>query len=104
MIYVPINDLDNYCVIVEDKDTIRAINKEEISGTYEYTDFYVNSHYLYKKSYTTFLPSECLTDVSNSWYYRNDVSDIFLMCFIGALFFVGIPLVIFSRMFPRFKR
>lgn len=105
MFYVPIDNLNDYCVVVQDKDTIRAIEKNDVSGIYEYKDFFVNSHYLYKTGYLNDISSyNCLNNITNNWYYRNDLSDIFIICFIGALFIIGLPLVIFSRIFPRFRR
>ena len=102
MIYIPIDNFDNTCVNVIDKDTVRVINTNDDLGIYSYTDYFVNSHYLSKEGFLTDISSySCSSNITNLWYYRNDVADIFLMCFIGALFFFGIPLIIFRRFFKK---
>lgn len=104
-VYIPVSDFTNKCVEVIDKDTVRVIDSIPDNNIYSYTDYYINSHYISKDGFlNSYSSSSCISNYTNSWYYRNDVSEIFLMCFIGALFFVGVPLVIFSRFFPRFKR
>lgn len=110
-IYVP--DLENYkCYIVRDTNTLRAYKEIPQRNTeIEYRDYYINSHYLYQDgtqlfgNYTsTYLPvclnSENLTD---SVYYRNDISDILIVFIIMCIFCFYIPLKVFMRLFRRFN-
>lgn len=110
-IYVP--DLENYkCYIVRDTNTLRAYKQIPQRNTeIEYRDYYINSHYLYQDgtqsfgNYTsTYLPvclnSENLTD---SVYYRNDISDILIVFIIMCIFCFYIPLKVFMRLFRRFN-
>ncbi len=94
MIYLPIEDFSTYqYYAVIDKDTIRAYKEvPEINKTIEYTDYYINSHYLEKKGFemfqeTSIIPEQIeTTNLTNVACYRNDLADI---CVI-AFFFIGI--------------
>ena len=47
LIYVPVDDISDYsCYVVYDSQTIRAYYSSPVIGDNNYTDFYVNSHYL----------------------------------------------------------
>lgn len=83
-IYVP--DLTTYnCFVVRDTNTLRAYKEiPQNNSTIEYRDYYINSHYLYQDGYQTFsqystLPV-CLdsSTLTNSYGYRNDISDILI--------------------------
>lgn len=107
MLYVP-NYKTGQCAYVRDKDTIRVYNQKPINNsTRDYTDYFVNSHYLYTSGTQTFtntstLPT-CLIDseVTNNVFYRNDISDslvIFVIILIISFYF---PYKIISRLFGR---
>lgn len=114
MIYVP--NLNDYkCVVVQDKDTIRAYKEQPYNPNYnnsiqiDYTDFYVNSNYLYKNgtqnfNYNTTLPN-CIdnNNLTSEVYYRNDFDKILIMLLIFTIFCIFIPLKIFVRLFRRFQ-
>lgn len=107
-IYVP--DLGYSCYVVQSEGVIRAY--EEIpqnNSNIDYRDFYIKSNYIYKdgnqnfSSYTTLptcLDSSVLTD---SYYYRNDFSDILIIFLIMCIFGIYIPIKIFLRLFKRFN-
>ena len=88
MIYVPIYNTNN-CAYVRDANTIRVYNTTPTNNsTVGYTDYYINSHYIYTNGSTTFnnyntIPS-CLSndDVTTNIWYRNDLSDILICVFI----------------------
>lgn len=88
MVYVPTYNSSN-CVYVRDSNTIRVYDSHPTQGaTVGYTDYYVNSHYLYTNGSTTFnnystLPT-CLvsTEISTNPWYRNDIADICIVFFI----------------------
>lgn len=88
MIYVPNYDVTN-CAYVYNNNTIRVYDSIPIQGrTIDYTDYYINSHYVYNVGSTTFsnystLPT-CLSDdnITTSFYYRNDFSDICIIFFV----------------------
>lgn len=98
MIYLPKTDYP--CYVIRDKDTIRAYHTTPTTNsTINYTDYYINSHYLENNGNQTFsqytsLPTcidkSLITDLP---YYRNDISDI-LITFTFMLLAIGIPLYI----------
>ena len=84
-VYVP-NYNQNQCVVIMDKDTIRVY--DDMSQT-SYTDYYITSHYLQKKGFTSPQDVECLQEsaISTLAMYRQDIFEII---FIGlAIIFVG---------------
>lgn len=107
MIYVP---NQNYaCYVVQDSNTIRAYHTQpNYNSTVNYTDYYVNSHYLEKVgqqtwgNYNTTLPT-CMDKnlITNNFYYRNDFDSILIIFLIMSIFCFYIPLKIFSRLFKR---
>ncbi len=112
MIYVP--DLNYACYSLVDKDTIRAYEQVPYNTSYNggsininYRDYYINSNYLYKDSYESFsyytkLPV-CLntSDLTDSYYYRQDFYRILIVFSILALFCILLPIKIFSKLFRR---
>lgn len=114
MIYVP--NLENYkCVVVQDKDTIRAYKTKPYNPEYNnsisihYTDYYINSNYLSKDgtqnfNYNSTLPT-CLpnSQLTNEVYYRNDFDKIMVIFLIMVIFCFYIPLKVFMRLFRRFN-
>ena len=104
-IYVP--DFDYECYVVLDKDTIRAYDTVPIlEETINYTDYYVNSHYLEKKGIETIETIPTCIDknvLTDNWYYRNDLSDILIIITIFCLFCFYLPIKIFLRLFKRFQ-
>ena len=109
MIYVPTKE-DYKCFIVRDKDTIRAYKQiPETNSSVDYTDFYINSHYLSRNDTEVFnryqeLPT-CLdnSQITSDIYYRNDMPDILVMFLVLCIFCFLIPLKIFVRLFRRFQ-
>jgi len=86
-IYLPIEITNNECAIVYDKDTIRVF--EEIpteNSLIDYTDYYINSHYLTKEGSYNFLIEipTCLSNenFTTAYYYRNDFDKILIIFFI----------------------
>lgn len=114
MIYVP--NLDNYkCVVVQDKDTIRAYYTKPYNPNYnnsiqvQYTDFYINSNYISKEgsqnfNYNSSIPN-CISqdNLTDEVYYRNDFDRILIIFIIFAIFCILIPLKVFMRLFRRFN-
>lgn len=110
MIYVPFENITDFkCYTIYDKDTIRAyVQTPQIGGSSNYTDYYVNSHYLSRNGtqqwgqYTQSLPVCVDTNkITNDFYYRNDLSNILTIFLILCIFCVFIPYKIFSRAFGR---
>lgn len=113
MIYVP--DLDYQCYVVQDMNTIRAYKVKPYNPPYNqsvqlsYTDFYINSHYISKNgsqnfNYNSTLPT-CIesSNITNNFYYRNDISDILITFLIILIIGFGIPFKIITRFFKRFR-
>ena len=103
-IYIPSLDY-NYCYIYN-SDTIRCFENNIPDIETNYRDYYINSHYISKNGVRRYsrdlelIPEQQLT---NDFYYRNDLSDI-LICFV-IIAFVGfvIPLKVITRLFKRFS-
>ena len=109
MLYVP--NAESYaCVVVQNAETIRAYKTVPSYNTSsEYTDFFVQSHYMSKEGVQDFsryveLP-QCLSTekITSDFYYRNDMPDILLMFTIFCLFCFVLPLKIFVRLFRRYQ-
>ena len=109
MLYVP--NAENYeCIVVQNAETIRAYKTvPNYNTSSEYTDFYVQSHYMSKDGVQDFsrygdLP-QCLSteNITSNVYYRNDMPDILLMFTIFCLFCFVLPLKIFVRLFRRYQ-
>lgn len=108
MIYVP--NLDEYsCVVVRDSNTIRAYKSMPQQNKFVYyTDYYVNSNYIYTEGTQNFsqyatLPN-CLdaSKLTDNLYYRNDIDRILIVFIILVLVCIIAPFKIFGRMFRRF--
>lgn len=108
MIYLPINDFSDYsCYYVLDKDTIRAYSTTPSNNSSSnYTDYFINSHYLTKTGsqqfYLTNLPTcENVSRFTNNIYYRNDMPDILLMFLIICIFAFYLPFKIVKSWFKK---
>ena len=109
-LYVPIYNNEN-CVIVYDSNTIRRFdNNPTINNEINFTDYFINSHYITKRGKTTFINNDdlpvCISinDLTTDFYYRNDLSDIFVVFFILSIICIYFPIKIFSRIFGRWLR
>lgn len=108
MIYVPYNQNYNSCFVVQNGDTIRAYSQQPTTNsTIGYRDYYINSNYIYKDGVQTFsqyttLPT-CLSnsEISNDFYYRNDIDKILVIFIILLIICFYFPYKIISRMFGR---
>lgn len=105
-IYVP--NLNYKCFSIIDKDTIRAYLTTPTTGTITYDDYYLNSHYLVKRGSQTFSNYNTYTiycinssNLTNDFYYRNDLSDILIVFFIIVIFCIYLPFSIFGRFCKR---
>lgn len=105
-LYVPTKEYNCYTVL--DKDTIRAYHTAPYDDTtVNYTDYYVNSHYMERVgsqrfSYTT---PVCLNKdlLTTDVYYRNDFDNILTIFFIMFIICIVIPYSIFCKLFRRAK-
>lgn len=111
-LYVPVDNISDYaCYYILDKDTIRAYRTTpSYNATINYTDFYINSHYLNKEGQQTFqqfstIPS-CVSSnsLSNNVFYRSDITDILLCTFIILIICFFLPYKIISRLFGRWLK
>lgn len=101
-IYVPSDDYACYYMI--DSNTIRAYNTQpRLNSNVDYTDYYVNSHYLFKNGTQSFgqystLPTCIGSDyITENILYRNDLSDTLVIFLIIVLFAFYLPYKIISR-------
>lgn len=111
-IYIPYENKNDFaCYSIYDKDTIRAYTTTpNYNTTTNYTDFYINSHYLNKTGQQTWnnystLPTCIDTDnISDNVFYRNDLNDILLCTFIILIVCFYFPYKIISRLFGRWLK
>lgn len=106
MIYVPTKDYNCYTVL--DKDTIRAYHTAPYQDTtVEYTDYYVNSHYMTKEGtqrFTYTIPACMDKDLlTTEVYYRNDFDNILVIFMVMFIICIVIPWSIFCKLFRRLK-
>lgn len=109
MIYLPIDDFSSYsCYYVYDKDTIRVYDSlPQLNTSSNYTDYFLNSHYLTKSGSQTWgnysqLPvCENVNKFTNDIYYRNDMPSILLMFLIFCIFCFYIPFKIVKSFFKK---
>lgn len=109
-IYVPVDDLTDYsCYVVYDSNTIRAYENNPTLGDNNYTDFFVNSHYMEKTGIqniaTTIELPQCenIDNITNDYYYRNDIAHILIFVSF-VLFFIFLAIRIFSRLFGKYMK
>ena len=107
MIYVP-NYTNSNCVVIRDKDTIRVYDSQPTYNSNNYfTDYYINSNYLFNNGYQQFnqystLPT-CINHnlLTTNVYYRNDFDKIMIIFLILLLICFYFPYKMLSRMFGR---
>ena len=104
-IYLPSTSYQ--CYVVQDSNTIRAYESQpRVNGSSNYTDYYVNSHYMFKNGTQTWsqyatLPVCSGATFTTNVFYRNDMPEILLMFFILSLVCFYFPYRIISRSFGR---
>ena len=107
-IYLP--DTNYACFVVQDSNTIRAYNTmPRQNGNSDYTDYYVNSHYIFKNgnqqwsNYST-LPTCSGATFTTNVFYRNDIDSIMITFFILLIICFWFPYRILSRAFGRWLK
>lgn len=104
-IFLP--DTDYACFVVQDSNTIRAYETTpRQNGSSNYTDYYINSHYIFKNgtqswSNMSTLPTCSGATFTTNVFYRNDICDILITFFILLLICFYFPYRIISRAFGR---
>ena len=108
-IYVPYENKSDYaCYSVLDSGTIRAY-KQNLSNNndIQYTDFFVNSHYLQKDGVQHIQNKDLITcvndNVTNDYYYRNDFPMILITFVLLVIICFYVPWKIFIRLFRRYQ-
>lgn len=108
-IYLP--QTDYACYVVRDNgNTIRAYETMPRQGsTISYTDYYVNSHYLYtngEQQFTQYstLPTCMGSTFTDNVFYRNDFDSILVIFFIIVLVAIYFPYRVISRFFGRWLK
>lgn len=111
MIYVPESTTYDKCYVVQNEDVIRGYDRVPQNNTsYNYRDYYINSDYIYKDgsgtwSQYTSLPV-CINNdnITNSFWYRLDLSNIMIIFFVLFVFVVKYPYRLFIRIFGRWLK
>jgi len=104
-IYVPSDSTYNKCYVVQSEGVIRAYDHTPQNNiSYNYRDYFIDSDYIYRDGtgtwgqYTT-LPI-CLSsdDITNDFYYRNDIDKIFIIFCVLVIFCIYFPIKLFLRL------
>lgn len=107
-IYLP--NTDYACYVVRDSNTIRAYETQpRLNTNVDYTDYYVNSHYIYTNGTQQFgqyatLPVCMGATITDNVFYRNDIADILITFIIIVLVCFYFPYRIISRAFGRWLK
>lgn len=107
-IYLP--STDYACYVVHDSNTIRAYERmPSANSNVNYTDYYINSHYIFKNGTQQFtqystLPTCMGATITDNVFYRNDMPQILTMFFILLLVCFYFPYRILSRTFGRWLK
>lgn len=102
MIYLP--DTSKSCYVVINKDTIRGYDENpniSLSTEINYTDYFINSHYLEKKGSlikeSTIIVENCIpqNELTSAFIYRNDIHQILIitLILIGVSWFFIVSLI-----------
>lgn len=112
-LFVPVENISDYaCYSVYDRETVRAYRTmPRVDSSSDYTDFFVNSHYLEKtgtqtwSNYYTNLPV-CVdnANLTNSYVYRNDFAEILIIFLIFAFVIYFIVSKLLKTLFRGFKK
>lgn len=108
MIYSPISlENNNKCYEYQDTIILRIYDSINLNQENTYTDYNTQNHYS-SKSGSIFLESTpvCIShnDLSDEFYYRNDLSHILIIFLILCLFIIYLPFKIITRFYRRGKR
>ena len=110
-IYVPQDNTYNKCYVLQNENVIRGYDRIPSNNVnYNYRDYYYNSDYYYRdgsgqwSQYTT-LPI-CLSsdNITNDYWYRQDLSEILIIFFVMFFFIIYIPFKLFRRIFGRWLK
>lgn len=104
MIYVPELNNNIVCYSFIDNETIRAYESINLNTNNNVIDIYINSHYITNDNNVVLTEQpNCISNdrLTHDWKERNDLSDIIIISFFGALFFFGIPLFLIRKLFKR---
>lgn len=109
-IYVPNYDTTN-CVTWYDSNTLRVFEYMPTpNNTISYVDYYINSHYLSNDGSISYAYNDeipiCISsdNITEDFYYRNDLSDILIIFIIIVIFCFYFPYRLVSRMFGRWLK
>lgn len=105
-VYVPEDNTFNKCYIIQSEGVIRAYNViPSFNTNYSYRDYYAKADYTYKEgsgtwsNYTT-LPTCLGSDViTNSYWYRLDITSVLINVLIISIFGLYFPFRIFRALF-----
>ena len=105
MIYVPTSlENNNYCYTMLNTDIIREYKTTNINQDNDFTDYNTANHYSSYdgKEYLVTQPS-CINqdDLTNEFYYRNDISHILIIFMILSFIIIYIPLRLLFRFYKR---
>lgn len=101
----------NYaCYYMPNDHTIRAYESSpRLNSSSNYTDYYINSHYLYTNGTQTWgnyatLPTCMGAEFTTNVFYRNDFDQILVIFFIILLVCFYFPYRVISRAFGRWLK
>lgn len=105
MIYSPISlDNNNKCYEFIDTTILRIYDDTTLNTTITYIDYNTSNHYTSKTGQTILTAQPvCIShdDLTDDFYYRNDLSHILVIFLILCIFIFYIPYKIFIRFYRK---
>lgn len=110
MLYLPTYN-NNNCVVIRSGDVVRVYEtRPTVNSNVDYIDYYINSHYINISGVQYFTNTSTLPTcydnnlLTNSPFYRHDISSILITYFIIVIVCFYFPFKLFSRMFGRWLK
>lgn len=111
MIYLPRQITNQNCAYIYNEEVIRVYDtKPTTTGTYNYTDYYVDFDYNIHNGistfsqYSTFPTCLSYTNFTDNYFYRIDIMNILVCVFIILIVCFYFPFRIMSRFFGRWLK
>lgn len=103
-LFIPYDDIENKCAILVNNDYyyVYDIVDDELSDSYDVVLF--NGYFKFKgKEVNNVLVSDCYPNITNNFYYRNDITNILINVLIISLFGIYLPWRIFTRFIKKVR-
>lgn len=103
-LFIPYENIDNKCAILVNEDYfyVYDIINGELSEEYDVVLF--NNYFKFKgKEINNVLVADCYSNITNNFYYRNDLTNVLINVLIISLFGIYLPWRIFTRFIKKIR-